>query len=109
LEALIGLLVQVVSNGLYIDMRRKGKGGFSRFVLFCLGFPFTLLWLFLIKEGSFEEIEERPDDADALLAEIRRDRVLRGGPSEALPPGGDPEHGLNGEREPPGPQGPGDP
>ena len=41
--------------------------------------PLTWLWFFLVKEGSAPEIEEAPDDAEAILAEIRRDRQLRSG------------------------------
>jgi hypothetical protein len=82
----------VLANVLYIDLKRKGKPGFGRFILFWMGTPLTWLWFFIIKEGSAPAIEEAPDDAAALLAEIRRDRRLRPGgeerdPEDPLPPG----------------------
>jgi len=36
--------------------------------------PLTFFLLLLVPEGSGEEIEEVPDDAEALLEEIRRER-----------------------------------
>ena len=82
----------MLANVLYIDLKRKGKPGFSRFILFWMGTPLTWLWFFIIKEGSAPALEEAPDDAAALLAEIRRDRRLRPGeeeqdPEGLLPPG----------------------
>lgn len=79
LEGIIGSLLSIVANILYIDLRRKGRSGFSRFILFWMGVPLTFLWLFLVREGSAPELEEAPDDAEALLAEIRRDRRLGSG------------------------------
>lgn len=86
-EGIIGSIISILANVLYIDLRRKGRPGFSRFILFWMGIPFTWLWLFLIKEGSAPELEEAPDDADHILAEIRRDRELRPGePPKELEP-----------------------
>jgi len=86
-EGLIGSIIWTLANVLYIDMKRKGRPGFSRIVLFWMGIPLTWLWLFLIKEGSARELEEVPDDADQILAEIRRDRELDSGeaPKELEP------------------------
>jgi len=80
-EGIIGGIVWVLANALYIDLKRKGRSGFSRIILFWMGIPLTWLWLVLVREGSAPEIEEAPDDAEALLAEIRRERRLRSGSS----------------------------
>ncbi len=85
-EGLAGSLVWLLANGLYIDMKRKGRGGFGRIVLFFMGLPATWLWLVLIREGKHRELPEPPDDTAALLAEIRRDRALRRGDAEGEMP-----------------------
>jgi hypothetical protein len=82
LEAIIGAFVWAAANYLYADMKRKGKRGLSRFFLFWMGTPTNWLWFFLVKEGSEPEEVEAPDDADALLEEIRRERALGSGPPE---------------------------
>jgi hypothetical protein len=92
LEGIIASIISVLANVLYIDLKRKGKPGFSRFILFWMGTPLTWLWFFIIKEGSAPAIEEAPDDAAVILAEIRRDRALRAGDEgqdheDLLPPG----------------------
>jgi hypothetical protein len=77
LEALVGAIVWVVANVVYIDLRRKGERGFGRFISFFAGFPATWLWLFTVPEGHAPRIEPPPDDDDRLLREIRVDRELR--------------------------------
>ncbi len=91
----------MLANILYIDLKRKGKPGWSRIVLFWMGIPMTWLWLFLVREGSAVELEEIPDDADAILAEIRRDRRLNPMPPgrESLEPGQESEPEANGDEE----------
>lgn len=84
-EGIIASIISVLANVLYIDLKRKGKPGFGRLVLFWMGTPLTWLWFFVIKEGSAPVIEEAPDDAAAILAEIRRDRQLRPGPDTSDP------------------------
>lgn len=79
-EALAGFLVWLVANVVYLDMVRGGTRGLRRLVAFWFGAPTTFLTLILVKEGSRFRVEPPPDDEDALLAEIRRDRRLRGGP-----------------------------
>jgi hypothetical protein len=88
LEGMAGAVIWALANGLYIDLRRKGKTGFSRIVLFWMGLPLTWLWLFLVREGSAPVLEEPPDDADAILAEIRRERRLRAGRGGSIEEGG---------------------
>ena len=84
LRELIGSLVWLAANGLYIDMRRKGKHGLARIIFFWMGNPATWLWLFLVPEGKKPELPPPADDFDGLLEEIRRDRALSGG-GEATP------------------------
>ena len=82
MEEFIGGIIWILANLLYIDLKRKGKPGWSRIILFWMGLPLTWLWLFLVKEGSAPELLEAPDDADAILAEIKKDRQLKPGPPE---------------------------
>ena len=85
-ESIVAGIISVLANLVYIDLKRKGKPGFGRMVLFWMGTPLTWLWFFIIKEGSAPALEEVPDDAAAILAEIRRDRQLRPG-SDSSDPG----------------------
>jgi hypothetical protein len=82
LEEFIGGVVWILANLLYIDLKRKGKSGWSRIILFWMGLPLTWLWLFMVREGSAPELEEVPDDADTILAEIRKEKQLNPGPPE---------------------------
>ena len=82
MEEFITGVIWILANLLYIDLKRKGKPGWSRIILFWMGLPLTWLWLFLVKDGSAPELKEVPDDADAILAEIRRDRRLGPGCQE---------------------------
>ncbi len=82
MEEFITGVIWILANLLYIDLKRKGKPGWSRIILFWMGLPLTWLWLFLVKDGSVPELKEVPDDADAILAEIRRDRRLGPGSQE---------------------------
>ena len=91
LEGLFGSIVWALANILYVDLKRKGRGGLSRIILFWMGTPLTWLWFFLVAEGSAPVLEEPPDDAQDLLAEIRRDRGLGKGssgdnPEDPAPP-----------------------
>lgn len=81
LEVLIGAIVWVVANIVYIDLRRKGIHGFTRFAAFWVGNPTTWISLFAVREGrqpAFQPVED--EDDGALLLEIRRDREARGDP-----------------------------
>ncbi|MGM0669404.1 MAG: hypothetical protein ACQET1_06765 [Gemmatimonadota bacterium] len=91
LEQLVGAFAWLAANGLYIDMKRKGKSGFARIIFFWMGIPATWLWLLLISE------EEKPslppageDDFDEILEEIRNEKALGPGEEEATPPGSPP-------------------
>ena len=94
-EGIAGSIIWTLANVLYIDLKRKGRTGFSRIILFWMGIPLTWLWLFLVREGSAPPLEEPPDDAEAILAEIRRERRLGSGASG-------PDSGRSPPPEPPG-------
>jgi hypothetical protein len=83
LQELIGSLVWLAANGLYIDMRRKGRHGLARIIFFWMGTPATWLWLFLVPEGKKPALPPPADDFDHLLEEIRRDRALSAGDASA--------------------------
>jgi len=77
---LIGTLVWLAANGLYIDLKRKGRRGLARIIFFWMGIPATWLWLFLVPEGSGKaELPKPRDDYHELLDEIRKDRALGAG------------------------------
>jgi hypothetical protein len=76
LERLIVAIVWTFANVLYVDLRRKGKHR-GRFISFIVGYPGTLVSLFLVKEGQVPKIEPPDDDDERLLREIRVDRELR--------------------------------
>lgn len=80
LEAVIAAIVWVVANVVYVDLKRKGIHGFTRFAAFWVGSPTTWITFFTVREGVQPTFHARAegDDAD-LLAEIRRDRSLRAG------------------------------
>ncbi len=84
----IGAIVWLVANVVYVDMKRKGLHGFTRFAAFWAGTPTTWISLFALQDGQQPAFERSTDD-DHLLEEIRRDRALRGetvedGSSEAV-------------------------
>jgi len=74
-SAIAGLLVWVVGNVVYADKRRRGVGGFARFLAFWSGLPGTFFSMLLVDEGSQPALEPPPDDEDALLDEVRRARA----------------------------------
>ncbi len=85
LESLVGFLVWLVANLVYLDRKRSGRRGLRRLLAFWLGIPTTWLTLLFVREGSTLLVEPPPDDEEALLAEVRRDRRLRGGPAPTEP------------------------
>jgi len=94
----MGAFVWLAANGLYIDMRRKGRGGFARILFFFMGMPATWLWLFLVSEGKARElpVEDR-DDFDEILAQIKREKALESGEPDDRPPAdGGSEPGVSG-------------
>lgn len=75
LETIIAAIVWAIANVVYIDMRRKGVEGFTRFAAFWVGNPTTWIWLFSIDEGTVPTFD--PVDDETLLDQIRRDRIER--------------------------------
>lgn len=94
LEATVGGIVSILANVIYIDRKRRGLPGFGRMCAFWMGTPLTWLWFFIIPEGKQPVIAPPKDDMDELLAEIRREKALRGSQSggELAPPAGDESH-----------------
>lgn len=84
METIIAGIVWTIANVVYIDMRRKGVHGFTRFAAFWVGNPTTWISLFAVEEGQQPAFD--PVDDEALLDQIRRDRIER-----RLPPAGDVE------------------
>ena len=82
---LAGFVLWLTANVVYLDRKRVGRGGLGRLISFWLGMPTTLLTFFFLPEGTALEVKPPPDDEEALLAEIRRDRRLRSG--DEGPPG----------------------
>lgn len=79
LQALIAAIVWVVANVVYLDLKRKGIHGFTRFAAFWVGTPTTWITLFAVPDGKLQDLRPRNDDDDeALLEAIRRDREVRG-------------------------------
>jgi len=95
MEELVAAFVWFAANGLYIDMKRKGRSGFARIIFFWMGIPATWLWLFLVSEGKEPELlPEEEDDFQELLGEIRREKTLNPGAE-----GGRVEEGERGRKE----------
>lgn len=90
-NAVLGALVWLVANVVYVDLRRKGIHGFTRFAAFWAGTPTTWISFFAVREGSRPRFDVPPDDGEMLLEEIRRDR--RGLGSPAGDASRDPEEG----------------
>lgn len=98
-EQLVGLMVWLVANGVYLDMRRRGRRSFVRVLAFLMGLPATWITLLVVRPGTQPDIVPPADDEDALFREVRRDRALReggaadGGPdARELPPTPSDEH-----------------
>ena len=86
---LVGAVVWIMANVMYVQYRRDDLRGFKRFAAFWLGFPITVISAFgvagpsadrriqLALEAQREAQEDGVVEA-ALLDEIRRDRASRG-------------------------------
>ena len=75
LETIIAAIVWAVANIVYIDLKRRGIHGFTRFAAFWAGTPTTWISLFAIEDGVAPTFEEGTDED--LLAEVRQDRARR--------------------------------
>ena len=84
LEVVIGAIVWAVANVVYLDLKRKGVHGFTRFAAFWVGNPTTWITFFAVEEGQQPTFHPPSEDDDGfLLDEIRRDKALRSGEDEA--------------------------
>lgn len=72
-----GTALQWVATAVYANLRSLGERGFTRFLAFWFGAPYTVAALLLVREGSRDRVRPPPDDEAALFAEVRRDRVRR--------------------------------
>jgi hypothetical protein len=82
-EQLVAGFAWLAANGLYIDMRRKGRSGLARIIFFWMGIPATWLWLLLVPSGDRERLPPEPeDDFDRLLGEIQKEKALGSGRGE---------------------------
>lgn len=79
LREIIGFIVWLVANGVYLDAVRRGRRGVHRFLGFWFGLPATFVTLLLVTEGSSPALQPPPDDEEALLEEVRRARALAAG------------------------------
>ena len=75
LETIIAAIVWAVANIVYIDLKRRGIHGFTRFAAFWAGTPTTWISLFAIEDGVAPTFETGSDED--LLAEVRQDRARR--------------------------------
>lgn len=85
LQTLITVVVWIVANVVYLDMKRKGLHGFTRFAAFWAGTPTTWITFFAVRDGTQPTFESV--DYDGLLAQIREDKALRAGQGEQGPRG----------------------
>lgn len=80
LQVVLGAIVWLVANVVYVDLKRRGVHGFTRFAAFWAGTPTTWISFFAVREGGVPNFGAPEDDEGlALLEEIRRDRALRSG------------------------------
>lgn len=77
LDAVLYAIVCAFANVVYVDLRRKGRRR-GRLIAFFAGYPWTLISLITVREGSVPTITPPPDDERRLLREIRLDREIRG-------------------------------
>jgi hypothetical protein len=94
-EGIAALIMWVLANAVYVDMRRRGERGFKRLCAFWLGWPGTLVGMFSVDEASQPAIRHDDEGLRSLVEDIRRDRIARGdlgseidGP-ESIPPDDD--------------------
>jgi hypothetical protein len=79
LQGLVAAIVWGVANVAYLDLKRKGMRGFTRFAAFWAGTPTTWVIFLAVRDGKQSTFyPPLHDDGEALLAEIRRGRESRG-------------------------------
>lgn len=93
MEAVVGFILWVLANWVYVDMRRRGERGIKRFLAFWLGWPGTFVGMLSVDEKSQPTIRADDRDLRSLVQDIRRDRILRSGGEASLPGTGEPAGG----------------
>ncbi len=80
-SGLLGSVVWVAANFAYCAYVRDDERGFKRFAAFWLGFPITLISMFVAPHMRRMRVPRRSEveEDHKLLLEIRRDRALREG------------------------------
>lgn len=74
METIFGLVVWVLANLVYVEMRRRGEGGFKRLVAFWLGLPGTFVGMLVVDRRALPPIREDDEGMHGLVEEIRRER-----------------------------------
>lgn len=74
METIFGLIVWVLANLVYVEMRRRGEGGAKRLVAFWLGLPGTFVGMLVVDRRALPPIREDDEDMQGLVEEIRRER-----------------------------------
>lgn len=87
MEAIFAVILSIVANLVYFDMRRSGEHGFKRFLAFWLGSPVSFLTLLLVPEGRTLPVRGDDEGLNELVDEIRQDRESRRLGEPAAPPG----------------------
>lgn len=79
LSGLLGSFVWVAANFAYWSHVRDRERGFKRFAAFWLGFPITLVSMFVAPRTKRVQARQQTefDEEHGLLLEIRRDRARR--------------------------------
>jgi hypothetical protein len=77
-ETIVAVILWVLANAVYVDMRRRGKRGFKRLCAFWLGWPGTFVGMLSVDEASQPTIRHDDRGLRDLLENIRRDRLVRG-------------------------------
>jgi len=84
LQGLIAAVVWLIANVVYVDMKRKGLRGFTRFAAFWAGTPTTWITFFAMPEGKHPKFEPH------------RGAAARGPPRPGSPPDRRGNHGCGG-------------
>ena len=79
ISGLLGSLVWVAANFAYCAYLRDGESGFKRLAAFWLGFPITMISMFVVPHTRRLRVPERSEleEEYQLLLEIKQDRASR--------------------------------
>ena len=74
METIVGAILWVLANAVYVDMRRSGERGFKRLCAFWIGWPGTFVGMLSVDEESRPRVRMDDRGLKSLVEEIRRDR-----------------------------------